>query len=146
MVTSCQLMTAKNLYSIIGQQEDTNASLLSLQKELSSMGNHVFFDANSYSIRSEDVQTLSNLGSWLREHDCDLLIEGFADEQDTGNNGIALGFRRAYSVFDDLVARGIQPSRMKVTSYGNKAPAVFGYDEDSGAKNRRAVVVLRGCR
>ncbi|ACT57020.1 OmpA family protein [Candidatus Liberibacter asiaticus] len=126
---------------------DTVLNESSLQEQFSSsVGDSVFFDTSSYSIRPADIQVLSNLGSWLEKHDCDFLIEGHADELGSRNSSIALGLRRAYAVFNYFVARGISASRMKVTSYGKEMPSVYGHDEDAYAKNRRAIVFLKGCR
>ncbi|MBA5723552.1 OmpA family protein [Liberibacter sp. Z1] len=124
-------------------KEQRFCDLFSMRKELSMViGDRVFFEKNSYSIRSEDVQTLSRLGTWLKENDCGLLIEGHTDEIGTRNYSLALGYRRAYTILDYFISMGIEESRVRIISYGKEVPAILGDDEYSWSKNRRAVFVL----
>lgn len=147
MINSCQLKNKFFNNSSFVKLEDNIIDISAKQNELSkSVGDTLFFDKFSHSIRPEDVQILSGLGSWLESNDCDFIIEGHTDASVTRNYSFALGLRRAQSIFNYFLARGIQSSRMKITSYGKESPIVSGQDEASVAKNRRAVVVLKSCR
>jgi peptidoglycan-associated lipoprotein len=55
---------------------------------------------------------------------------------------LALGDRRAVSVRDYLLAKGLNAARIRTVSYGKERPAVVGSNEEAWAKNRRAATVL----
>ena len=71
-----------------------------------------------------------------------ITIEGHADEQGTRQYNLALGARRANSVQEYLVSRGVPTSRIKVVSYGKERPIEICSNEACYTKNRRAVTVL----
>ncbi|MBY7649559.1 MAG: flagellar motor protein MotB [Candidatus Liberibacter europaeus] len=127
--------------------EGVSVDMIDMQKEFTySAGEGIFFDESSYVIRPEDIHILSSIGSWLESHDCDFVIAGHTDGQGTRNYNMVLGFHRARMVYNYLLARGIPSSRMKTTSYGKELPISLGLSENSYAKNRRAVVILKRCR
>ena len=68
------------------------------------------------------------------------VLEGHADERGTREYNIALGERRANSVADYLVLKGVARSQLEVVSYGEERPAVEGSNEFSWAKNRRVEI------
>jgi len=47
----------------------------------------------------------------------------------TGSFSPSTGARRANSVREFMVAHGIDPSRLEMTSYGKERPAIVGSDE-----------------
>ena len=69
-------------------------------------------------------------------------IEGHADERGTREYNIALGARRAQTVREYLVSRGIQAQRMHTISYGKERPVAVCNDISCWSQNRRAVTVL----
>ncbi|MFN3389885.1 MAG: peptidoglycan-associated lipoprotein Pal [Allosphingosinicella sp.] len=106
-------------------------------------GDRVFFDYDSYSIDDQDRQTLDTQAAWLMRYpNVRVTVEGHADERGTREYNLALGDRRANAAKNYLVARGIDPSRITVISYGKEQPVALGSDENSWAQNRRAVTVL----
>ncbi|HYG27288.1 MAG TPA: OmpA family protein, partial [Caulobacteraceae bacterium] len=74
-------------------------------------------------------------------------IEGNADERGTREYNLALGARRANSVRDYLVGRGVSVSRIATLSYGKEKPLDPGTGEEAWAKNRNAqTVITEGAR
>ena len=69
-------------------------------------------------------------------------IEGHADERGTREYNIALGARRAQTVRDYLVSRGVPAQRMRTISYGKERPVAVCNDISCWSQNRRAVTVL----
>ena len=59
----------------------------------------------------------------------------------TGINILALGERRAIAVRNYLTSLGVTAARLQTISYGKERPVALGSDEQSWAKNRRAVTV-----
>ncbi len=107
------------------------------------VGDRVFFGFDRYDLAPEARATLDRQASWLKQYpNVTVTIEGHADERGTREYNLALGERRANSVKNYLVAGGINPSRVKVISYGKEKPAVLGSNEASWAQNRRGVTVV----
>jgi len=103
----------------------------------------VFFTLDSYSLDDKDRAVLDAQAAWLTRYSrVHVTIEGHCDERGTREYNLALGDRRANAAKNYLAAKGIDPSRMTVISYGKERPEALGSDEESWAKNRRAVTVL----
>ena len=106
-------------------------------------GDRVFFDYDSFAIDDQDRATLDGQAAWLQRYpNVRVTIEGHADERGTREYNLALGDRRANAAKNYLAARGINPSRMTVISYGKEQPVALGSDENAWAQNRRAVTVV----
>ncbi|KJE35159.1 OmpA/MotB [Thalassospira sp. HJ] len=108
------------------------------------VGDRVFFGFDKYDLAGEARRTLELQAAWLKKYpQYKVVVEGHADERGTREYNLALGERRANSVKDYLIALGIDPSRVETISYGKERPVALGHDEESWAKNRRGVSVIR---
>ncbi|EHS48767.1 MULTISPECIES: peptidoglycan-associated lipoprotein Pal [unclassified Rhizobium] len=109
------------------------------------VGDRIFFDTDSTSIRADAQQTLDRQAQWLAKYpQYAITIEGHADERGTREYNLALGARRAASTRDYLASRGIPAQRMKTISYGKERPVAVCDDISCWSQNRRAVTVLGG--
>jgi peptidoglycan-associated lipoprotein len=107
------------------------------------VGDRVFFDFDSYSLRPDARATLEKEAQWMQQNPrVTVTIEGHADERGTREYNLALGERRANSVRDYLVALGVDPNRIKTVSYGKERPVDPRSTEEAWAKNRRGVMVV----
>jgi peptidoglycan-associated lipoprotein len=103
----------------------------------------VFFPLDSYALDDQDRAVLDAQAAWLaRNPRVRVTIEGHCDERGTREYNLALGDRRANAAKNYLAGKGVDPARMAVISYGKERPEALGSDEESWAKNRRAVTVL----
>ena len=100
----------------------------------------IYFDFDDYTIRSEYHPVLRAHAQKLASSSKNITIEGHADERGTREYNIGLGERRANAIKRFLVAEGVAYSQISTISYGEENPAAYGHDEDSWAKNRRAVL------
>jgi peptidoglycan-associated lipoprotein len=99
----------------------------------------IHFDFNRATVRPEDGRVLDANARWLQAHPGVLvLIEGHADERGTSEYNLALAESRAKATRDQLVARGVAPSRVTLVSYGEERPTCRDAAEPCWAKNRRA--------
>jgi outer membrane protein OmpA-like peptidoglycan-associated protein len=73
-------------------------------------------------------------------------IEGHTCNIGTAEYNLALGDRRANSVRDCFVSRGISADRIGTVSYGEERPKHDNAREDTRRLNRRAVLVVRVVR
>ena len=107
------------------------------------VGDRVFFDTDSSTVREDGRQTLNRQAEWLKKYGNYLItIEGHCDERGTREYNLALGERRANAARQYLIAQGIPASRLKTVSYGKERPDPVGSDEAAWSRNRRAVTAL----
>lgn len=102
----------------------------------------IFFDTDRYNIDSADAAALQTQAQWLQRYPQKrATVEGHADERGTREYNLALGERRANAAKNYLASLGIDASRLSTVSYGKERPLALGSDEESWARNRRAVTV-----
>lgn len=117
----------------------------STQDFIVNVGDRVFFSVDESGLSSEARSTLDRQAQWLNRYPrYGILIEGNADERGTREYNLALGARRAQSVRDYLVSRGVSAQRIRTISYGKERPVAVCDDESCWSQNRRAVTVLQG--
>src|SRR5436305_8113367 len=107
------------------------------------VGDRVFFESDQTELSPQAIATLEKQAQWLQTYNrYSFTIEGHADERGTREYNIALGARRAEVVHDYLMARGIDPNRMRTISYGKERPVAVCDDISCWSQNRRAVTLL----
>lgn len=115
----------------------------SVQDFVVNVGDRVFFESDQSELTPQARATLDKQVQWLQQYaQYAFTVEGHADERGTREYNIALGARRAQTVRDYLVSRGINPSRMRTISYGKERPVAVCNDISCWSQNRRAVTVL----
>ena len=118
---------------VAGSQADFVASVVS---------DTILFDTDRYNVDVEDQAALQSQAQWLgRYPGKSVTIAGHCDERGTRDYNIALGERRANAAKNYMISLGIDASRITTVSYGKERPIALGSDEDSWARNRRAVTV-----
>lgn len=70
-----------------------------------------------------------------------VLVEGHTDPRGSREYNVALGERRANAVAEELKAKGVNPSQIRVISYGAERLAVPGHSDEDFRLDRRAVLV-----
>ena len=108
------------------------------------VGDRVFFETDSSELSAQSRATLDKQAQWLNSYSQygQFTIEGHADERGTREYNIALGARRAQTVRDYLISRGVAANRMRTISYGKERPVALCDDISCWSQNRRAVTVL----
>jgi len=119
------------------------AATASVQDQLKSVGDRIFFAFDKSDITAESQATLQKQAQLLSANpSVSVTIEGHCDERGTREYNLALGERRANATKQALIALGVSASRLNTISYGKERPAVPGHDESAWAQNRRAVTVV----
>ncbi|MCK5786789.1 MAG: OmpA family protein [Candidatus Sabulitectum sp.] len=100
--------------------------------------NDVFFDYNSEDLSPEMLQLLMADADYVMNNSgFRLLLEGHCDNRGTIDYNLALGERRAQSVYDYLSNYGIAAVRIETVSYGKERPFITGDDDWALSQNRR---------
>jgi peptidoglycan-associated lipoprotein len=103
----------------------------------------IFYDYDTYDIRSDAQATLSRDAAYLGSHpDVKIVIGGYCDERGSNEYNLALGQNRADAAKNALVTAGVAASRIRVVSYGKEKPFCTESTEECWQQNRRAGFTL----
>jgi peptidoglycan-associated lipoprotein len=99
----------------------------------------IYFMLDSSEVQPDFIQVINAHAQYLVAHpNQKLTLEGHADERGSPEYNIALGDQRAKAVAGMMKAKGVSDGQLTLISYGEEKPAVFGSDEASYERNRRA--------
>jgi outer membrane protein OmpA-like peptidoglycan-associated protein len=104
----------------------------------------VYFDFDRSTLRPEALRLLDDAVAGLMANpDKNIVIEGHTCNIGTAEYNLALGDRRATSVRNYLISRGVAASRLETRSYGEEAPKFDNAREETRRLNRRAALVVK---
>lgn len=107
------------------------------------IGDRVLFAVDQHTLSPGATTLLNQQAVWLMTNvEFSAVIEGHADEQGTSAYNLALSGRRANSVIEYLVSRGVSPARLQALPFGKERPIAICSAESCYALNRRAVTVV----
>ena len=142
-LTACGSNTPGANGTIGGIQPGSVNDPTSLAYFQQTIGDRVLFAVDQSTLSPEASDILNGQANWLLQNTQYVVtIEGHADEQGTREYNLALGARRASSVQNYLVSRGIADNRVKIVSYGKQRPIAVCSTEECWSQNRRAVTVV----
>lgn len=99
------------------------------------------FDFNKATLRPEGRQKVEHAAGVLRENvTVHVVVEGHTDSVGSDAYNQRLSERRAASVRDYLVEKGISPSRIRTQGYGETRPVASNATEEGRAQNRRVEI------
>ena len=103
----------------------------------------VLFDTAQNSLKPGAQRTIEQLVTFLSEHpDRKVLVEGHTDARGSDDYNVQLSERRADSVREALVTRGVKSDRVQTVGLGKSYP-VAGNDTAAGMQaNRRVEIVI----
>jgi outer membrane protein OmpA-like peptidoglycan-associated protein len=103
----------------------------------------VHFDFDRFSLRPEATRVLDEAVTALQQDPTlRIQIEGHTCNIGTAEYNLALGDRRATSVRDYLLSRGVAAGRLTSVSYGEERPRHDNSREETRRLNRRAGLVV----
>jgi len=98
----------------------------------------MFFDTGSDVLKAGAYSEMDRVSGVLREYpQTRIRVEGHTDSKGSDVSNQALSQRRAQSVANALIQRGVSPSRMEVVGYGESQPI-----SSDDAMNRRVNIVI----
>ncbi len=104
---------------------------------------NVLFAFDSARLTEAAQSPLDRLATFLREHpDRRIRVEGHTDSIGSPEYNQDLSKRRAQSVADAMIRRGIDPTRMVVVGYGENRPIASNDSETGRQQNRRVEFVI----
>jgi len=103
----------------------------------------VYFDFDRSTLRPEALRLLDDAVTKLQANPGrNIVIEGHTCSIGTAEYNLALGERRAASVRDYLISRGVAAGRLQTRSYGEESPKYDNSREETRRLNRRAALTV----
>lgn len=120
-----------------------NYALKAISKDTSIVLNHLFFDTNSIMIQSNSLKSLEVLYDLLVENpQIKIQIVGHTDNVGSEKYNIELSAGRARSVYQEIIKRGIDKSRLEWQGLGSKYPIVPNINDANRQINRRVEIKI----
>jgi peptidoglycan-associated lipoprotein len=107
----------------------------------------IYFDFDSYALRTDARETLKNDAEWLKRNPgVRITVEGHCDERGTTEYNLALGAKRAEAAKDYLISLGLPADRISTTSFGSETPVCRDHTDECWQRNRRGRFVVQSSR
>ncbi len=128
----------------VGVDGNGNVVDATLTELLRVMPEKVLFNFDRFDFANGDDRTTIDIYAALLKQNPDvtMVVEGHADERGTREYNLALGERRANTVYNRIISQNVASERLRKVSYGKERPEVLGSAEDSWRENRRAAILL----
>lgn len=105
----------------------------------------VYFDYDSYSVRSEFAELVQAHAAFLSQHpEMKMMIQGNTDERGSPEYNLALGQKRAEAVRQALTVLGAGAHQIEAVSLGEEKPRCYESGESCYAENRRGDMLYSG--
>jgi outer membrane protein OmpA-like peptidoglycan-associated protein len=103
----------------------------------------ILFDFDSYALRPEAREHLTNLATSLQEYpESEVLIVGHTDSSGADDYNQELSENRANAAGSLLIRSGVAPSRVKMMGLGETEPIAPNETEEGMQQNRRVEVAI----
>jgi tetratricopeptide (TPR) repeat protein len=108
---------------------------------------NVFYEVDSWKLKKESITELDNLVNLLSENkDLKMEIGGHTDSTGTDEYNMVLSEKRALSVVNYLISKGISSDRLKYKGYGNTIPVGDNINVEGRKLNRRTEAKVIGAK
>lgn len=106
--------------------------------------NELFFETNSYKLKNEHYAELDLLSEFLTKHPTlDIVISGHTDNVGTEHHNVTLSLRRAESVAQYIIDKGVVLEKVYFEGLGSSQPIAGNDTEQGRSKNRRVEILIR---
>jgi outer membrane protein OmpA-like peptidoglycan-associated protein len=108
------------------------------------MSDAVLFDTNSAALKPQAQSVLAQTADvMIRYPDSDLLVKGHTDSTGSEAYNQELSERRAKSVQNFLISKGVAPQRITAIGFGKTMPVATNDTPEGRAQNRRVEIEIR---
>lgn len=114
-----------------------------VRDKINYIANSILFTTASEHLTDSSYRALDELAVMMREHpEWKLAIEGYTDNRGTPERNLLLSRKRAETVREYLVVKGVTALRLTATGYGQERPRAENKTEAGRAANRRVELKL----
>ena len=116
-----------------------------MMKELDSKGviniYGIYFDTGKWKVKPEGYPIIDQLVGYMKDNQkIRIMIEGHTDNVGSPASNKTLSQKRAESIKDEMVKRGIDPGRIETLGLGASQPIADNSTADGRTQNRRVTV------
>jgi len=112
--------------------------------QLDAYAKTIYFNTSKSSFKSGVISKLDAIAGIMQEFkDANFLVAGHTDSQGASAPNQKLSERRANSVMDYLVGKGVAASRLSSVGFGEEYPVASNKTRAGRAENRRVEISLR---
>ncbi len=117
---------------------EKNIPLQPIEKGASIVLKNIFYETNSYDLKSESITELKKLLGFLNTN-TNIIVEisGHTDNVGSKSSNLTLSTNRAKTVYEYLIKNGINKNRLRYKGYDFSKPIADNNTEKGRAKNRR---------
>ncbi|MDD3722822.1 MAG: OmpA family protein [Lutibacter sp.] len=113
----------KNIQLLIESYDDVEQNIVTDNGKTQIKINPIYFDFDKWNIRPDAALELNNVLELLKRHpEMQLKIDAHADARGSDEYNMILSRKRAKSVMDYLISRGILENKLKSEGYGETQP------------------------
>lgn len=107
--------------------------------QLAELFKTLYFNTDEHVLREKKYyQTVAEISDYMKKNpNLYIFVEGHCDERASEAYNLALGTRRANTIRNLLVKRGVNANHIYTISFGKEMPVDHGHTKDSWSKNRR---------
>lgn len=126
------------------QEIDTHIIMTPVQVGSKTVLKNIFFDVGKSELKSQSVSELEKILELLKNNPLlKVQINGHTDNTGNAASNTALSLKRATSVVDYIISKGVGTARATAKGYGSQRPIVSNDDEESGRElNRRTEIEI----
>ena len=126
------------------QEIDTHIIMVRAEKGSKAVLKNIFFDTGQSDLKQESISELENILELLESNpNLKVQINGHTDNTGDASSNKVLSLKRATSVVNYLVDKGVSSERLSAVGYGEERPLVSNDDERSGREiNRRTEIEI----
>ena len=100
--------------------------------------NNIYFDFDKYDLKQESFTELERVYKFLTDNPSVIIeLSAHTDAQGSDDYNLQLSQKRAESVVNYLISKGIEPGRLIAKGYGEQMPVADNGTEEGRAENRR---------
>ena len=104
---------------------------------------NVFYATASFELDSRSNSELNKVADFLNDNPTvKISVEGHTDNEGSKEGNTKLSKNRAKSVYQYLIEKGIDKSRLSIKGFGSSQPVADNETEEGRKKNRRIEVIL----
>lgn len=109
--------------------------------QMNDLAKMIYFKTASSDLVEASKQSLDVIAQYLNASDGTYEVQGHTDSVGSEANNMKLSQKRAQSVVDYLISKGVNGSRLKAVGYGESQPKYDNNTADGRAQNRRIEIV-----
>ncbi|AFI06454.1 outer membrane protein Omp18 [Helicobacter cetorum] len=102
----------------------------------------IYFDFDKYEVKEDEQDVLDESIQKAKENHMQVLLEGNTDEFGSSEYNQALGVKRALSVKNAMVVKGLEKEMVKTISFGETKPKCTQKSKECYQENRRVDIKL----